>query len=123
MVRELHIRELHKKVCVASIIGFTEYVKQTGYKRFVYDSNNQRGEYTNIAHSSSFDKMIYMLCPNRLCILNDSGSITFNSVKHIEVTEYGEDDSENSKTVFARFTITCADYHGGHDNKYVILAD
>lgn len=94
-----------------SITEFRRICLEMAPAIFIFDTGNQTGSVnTDIAIVSRYYDVVVMLNPNRICMINDSGTLCFDGVRYI----LSYDDNESVATAF---TIVC------RDAKYAIVVE
>lgn len=99
-------------------LSITEFVKLSeDYDSFLYDTEEQLHNWSTIRQRITFYRMAYMLCPNRICFINDSGAMSFELVRYIK--HYELDNAS-----WSLFSIVCADTGNSKNNtEYYIIAN
>lgn len=101
-----------------TVMEFQKYCNEVAPVSFIFDTNNQiNGTCSNPKIISRYSDIIFLLNPNRICLKNDCGTITFDRVKSIRF--YDEE-----QMVGKVFGIICGDRKNSDaDISYTILMD
>ena len=106
------------KMQTLSVTEFDKRLRGGEPRRFVFDSSNQEadGFGDNARWREEFNVIRCMTNPNRISFVNESGSLTLENVRFVEIGD--------EKHVGEIYNIICSSLEGtSKDVSYLIIAD
>ncbi len=91
-------------VAKMTLVEFGNLIKSGVYNDFFFSTYSQNCMQDSAVFDMSFDKVSYMLCPNKVCFKGISGSLTLSGVREVRQYDYEEAPWLNT------FGFVCVDY-------------